>query len=288
VENERDAALYFMHLNGHEISGTDVPGAWLSARDARMKAEGMPVEATPYSPIGIRLQGKPMLSRHPLFLDGSIEVQDEGSQIVCRKAAPAPGQMVWDVCAGSGGKSLFLAALMKNKGRILATDIRGKKLEDLKKRASRAGAHNIFPADLERLQESRELKKGADIVLVDAPCSGSGTLRRNPDAKWKIKEEDFAAFHKTQLEIIEKSLPYLKPGGKLCYVTCSLDPVENEEVMRELFEKHPELKPLPAGDAGESYLRLVPHKNGTDGFFLAMAENRKDVRHCEERSDEAT
>lgn len=235
---------------------------------SRFSKQGFKADKTPISEQGITFSERTNLFDSEEFRAGFFEVQDEGSQIVCQKINPEPGQIVWDVCAGGGGKSLFFAALMKNKGRIIATDIRSKKLEDLKKRAKRAGVFNIFPADLNRLEESRELKKGADIIVVDAPCSGSGTLRRNPDAKWKIQEKDFEEFHNTQVGILERALPYLKSGGKICYITCSVEPLENEKVIEEILKKYPFLEVQP-------FVRLYPHRDGTDGFFLAIAENKK-------------
>ena len=243
----------------------------------RFQSLGFEVGPTPYAQNGIIFRERANLFDGEEFGKGLFEIQDEGSQLICQKIGPKPGMVVWDVCAGGGGKSLSLAAFMQNKGRVIATDIRIKKLEDLKKRAKRAGAYNIFPADLNRLQESRELKKGADIILIDAPCSGTGTFRRNPDAKWKIGEADFERLHAQQLDIIEKALPYLAPQGKLYYATCSIEPVENEKVMEEVLARHPELQLGVMGENGEAFLKLYPHRHSTDGFFLAMAENRKEI-----------
>jgi 16S rRNA (cytosine967-C5)-methyltransferase len=202
------------------------------------------------------------------FREGLAEVQDEGSQILCETIAPKPTDVVWDMCAGGGGKSLALAALMENKGRIIATDVRLWKLEDLRKRARRAGAFNIFPADIGRMNEIKKMKEGADVILVDAPCSGTGTLRRNPDAKWKLTEARVLECRKDQLEILEKALPYLKKCGKLYYATCSLEPEENEEAVREWAARHPELSAVAIGPE-DGYLKLLPSRGGTDGFFMA-------------------
>ncbi len=208
----------------------------------------------------------------PEFRGGLFEVQDAGSQRVCEKINPLPGEIVWDVCAGGGGKSLAFAALMEGKGRVISTDIRAKKLDELKKRARRAGATNIFAADINRLGDLKEMKK-VDKIVVDAPCSGTGTLRRNPDAKWKLEPSQFARFHEDQVSIIEKALPYLKPGGRLYYITCSVEPAENEEVFEEILKKYPALTKLILSEAADGYFRLSPHRDGTDGFFLAAAEN---------------
>lgn len=208
------------------------------------------------------------------FQKGLFEVQDEGSQLVCEMMQVRPDELVWDVCAGAGGKSLYLAALMKNKGRIVATDIRKDKLQDLKKRAKRAGAFNIFPADLDRMDDLKIAKGGFDKILVDAPCSGSGTLRRNPDAKWKITPERFERHHKEQVEIIQAVWPRLKKGGKLFYVTCSIDTQENEKTMQAVYEAISDMRLMPVknlGDAGPYGNRLWPSAEN-DGFFMAMAE----------------
>ncbi|MBI3306611.1 MAG: RsmB/NOP family class I SAM-dependent RNA methyltransferase [Candidatus Omnitrophica bacterium] len=240
----------------------------------RFEKWGWRVFPTERSPWGLVFKERVHLFDTEDFQKGFFEIQDEGSQIICQMIDAKPGEVVWDVCAGGGGKSLLLAAMMQNKGRIIATDIKKWKLEELRKRFRRAGAMNIFPAELERISESREMKKGVDKILIDAPCSGTGTLRRNPDAKWKIKEEKFADFHKEQVAIIEKSLPFLKKGGRLYYATCSLEPEENEEVMAEIFARHPELQKIAYPYSKDGFFRLYPHKNQTDGFFLAMAENK--------------
>lgn len=234
--------------------------------------QGFEVALTERSASGILFKERANLFDTEEFREGLFEVQDEGSQILCEKVNPQPGELIWDVCAGGGGKSLALAALMQNKGRLIATDIRAKKLEDLRKRASRAGVTNIFPADLNRMNEISALKKGADKIVIDAPCSGTGTLRRNPDAKWKLKEEIFKVNHQDEIAILEKALPHLKPGGKLYYMTCSMEPEENEAVMNEFLAHHPEMKLELYPRSKDGFFRLAPHKHGTDGFFLAIAE----------------
>ncbi len=160
---------------------------------------------------------------------------------------------------------------MQNKGRIIATDIRPKKLIEVTKRAKRAGLFNIFPADLNRIAEIKHAQKGFDRILVDAPCTGTGTLRRNPDAKWKLSVEKIMHAQKDQQAILENVLPYLRAGGKLYYATCSLEPEENETVMKVFFERHPELKSVKAGDK-DDFFKLFPQINHTDGFFLGIAE----------------
>lgn len=241
----------------------------------RLQKKGFQVSMTGHSATGILFQERANLFGSEEFREGLFEVQDDGSQQVCERMDAKPGEVVWDVCAGAGGKSLALAAAMQNKGRIIATDIRQKKLEDLRKRAKRAGVTNIFPADLERMGEIKAIRSGIDKIVVDAPCSGTGTLRRNPDAKWRLKENIFAAYQRDQVQIVEKTLPYLKIGGRLFYITCSLEPEENEQVMREILQTHPGLRIVASPRSKDGFFRVVPHKHNTDGFFLAVAEKSK-------------
>ena len=240
-----------------------------------LNQKGWQVSKTPRAETGILFKERANLFDSEEFQEGFFEVQDEGSQLVCEMIDAKPGEIVWDVCAGGGGKSLALAARMQNKGRIIATDIRQKKLDDLRKRAKRAGVMTIFPADLERMEEIHAMRKGADKIVVDAPCSGTGTLRRNPDAKGKLKPEIFLRNQQDQVAIVEKSIPHLKIGGRLFYITCSLEPEENEQVMQKVLERHPELQLVPYPRSREGYFRLFPHKHETDGFFLAIAEKTK-------------
>jgi len=235
----------------------------------RFRSQGHDANPTPVSPYGIRFRERANLFDSEEFRSGFFEVQDEGSQRVCLEIGARPGERIWDVCAGGGGKTLLLAAMMQNKGRIIATDIRAGKLDELRKRGRRAGISIIFPADLNRLDESREMKAGMDRILVDAPCSGSGTLRRNPDAKWKLQEEHLLKFQTDQLAIMETSAPRLKAGGLLYYVTCSLEPEENDEVIRLFLERHPEFENVPV-DSRDPFFRLFPDRDETDGFFMAV------------------
>ncbi len=241
----------------------------------RLQKQGFGVLPAPHAKTGIIIKERANLLDSPEFREGLFEIQDEGSQIVCHLIRALPGETVWDVCAGGGGKSLHLADMMENKGRIIATDLRAKKLEELRRRARRAGVTNIFPADLKRMDETRDMRRGVDRILVDAPCSGTGTLRRNPDAKWKITEEGLLRHASDQKKIAESVLGRLKPGGRFFYITCSLEPEENEEVMAAILKGHPELKIIPLGTAEDGFLRLFPHRDGTDGFFLAVAEKHK-------------
>lgn len=236
------------------------------------RREGIEANPTSRSPSGVVLKDRRNVLDTAAFRDGWFEVQDEGSQLVGQKMEARPGESIWDVCAGGGGKSLLLAAMMENKGRIVATDLRAYKLEELKKRAKRGGIFNIFPADLERMSGLATAKKGFDRILVDAPCSGTGTFGRNPDAKWKVRPSWFEDLPREQTGIVEKALPYLKKNGKLYYATCSVEAAENEAVVERVLERHPELALVPCGDGGGKFFRLWPPESGTDGFFLAVME----------------
>jgi 16S rRNA (cytosine967-C5)-methyltransferase len=231
---------------------------------------GVEANQTVRSYFGLILQERRNVFDTPAFRDGWFEVQDEGSQLVCQTMDPQPGETIWDVCAGGGGKSLLLAAMMENKGRIVATDLRSYKLEELKKRAKRAGVFNVFPAELERMAELKLARRGFDRILVDSPCSGTGTLGRNPDAKWKLAPSWFEALPREQLSILEKALPYLAKHGKLYYATCSVEAAENEDVAAAFLAAHPDLEAVPCGEAEEKFFKLWPPESGTDGFFLAV------------------
>ncbi len=235
---------------------------------------GVEANQTIRSYFGLILQERRNVFDTQAFRDGWFEVQDEGSQMVCQTMDPQPGETIWDVCAGGGGKSLLLAAMMENKGRIVATDLRSYKLEELKKRAKRAGVFNVFPAELDRMGELKLAMRGFDRILVDSPCSGTGTLGRNPDAKWKITPAWFEALPKEQLSILEKALPYLAKHGKLYYATCSVEAAENENVAAAFLVAHPELEIVPSGEAGENFFKLWPPESGTDGFFLAVFKHK--------------
>ena len=258
--------------------------AKLSRQEAldRLDLEAAP---TPYSPAGIRLKGKPQINRHALFLEGAVEVQDEGSQLLAYLLAPRRGEMVADFCAGAGGKTLALSMLMHGAGRIYAMDVSEKRLRELAPRAARAGISNVHPIVLsgEGDIRAKRLAGKLDRVLVDAPCSGFGTLRRNPDLKWRHGEGAVAELAAKQLRILTAAAKLLKPGGRLVYATCSLLAEENEAVANRFAAAQPEFMALSctqllaaqriALDTGER-LRLWPHRHGTDGFFAAAYERR--------------
>jgi len=250
-------------------------------RDEALERLGLPARPTPYSPAGLRLEGKPAIEEHPLFRAGAVEVQDEGSQLLAYLLAPRRGERVADYCAGAGGKTLALAMLMRGTGRVYAMDVSARRLAQLAPRAARAGVSNIQPIVLEGENDPRakRLAGKLDRVLVDAPCSGFGTLRRNPDLKWRHTAAALAEMSARQRRILAAAARLVKPGGRLVYATCSLLEEENEAVADAFaHEAAAEFAPLHCGellarqrivlDTG-IYLRLRPHRHHTDGFFAA-------------------
>ena len=250
---------------------------------AQFNRENVASAATPLSPLGLRLQGKPALQKHPLFLDGSVEVQDEGSQILGLMLAPKRGEMVCDFCAGAGGKTLLLGALMRNSGRLYAFDTSEKRLARMKPRLARSGLQNVQALLIahERDAKVKRLAGKFDRVLVDAPCSGLGTLRRNPDLKWRQTPESVAELTQIQSAILAAASRLVKTGGRLMYATCSLLVEENEGIVEAFLSQHPEFHLRPASEvlAAQNiplvmgdYLRLDTARHGTDGFFAAVME----------------
>jgi len=245
-----------------------------------LSQEGIEAQETPYSPCGIRLTGKPAINRHELFLSGKIEVQDEGSQLLGYLLAPKRGEMVVDFCAGAGGKSLLLGALMNSKGRLYAFDISEKRLNNLKPRFKRSGLSNLHAQRIanENDIKVKRLAGKIDRVLVDAPCSGLGTLRRNPDLKWRQSSQSIDELKAKQAAILSAAASLLKPGGRLVYATCSFLPEENQQVVQEFLNTHPQFSLLNCTellaqqkiplDTGE-FLQLSPLLHQTDGFFAA-------------------
>ena len=246
-------------------------------------AEGISATATPYSPLGVRLAGKPALNRHALFIAGKVEVQDEGSQLLCYLVAPKRREMVVDFCAGAGGKTLALGALMQSAGRLYAFDIAEHRLNKLTPRLRRSQLSNVHPQllDSEHDQRVRRLARKIDRVLVDAPCSGFGTLRRNPDLKWRQSAQGIAELSVKQRSILAAASTLVKPGGRLVYATCSFLRMENHDVVADFLAAHPSFHLIPASevlaqqqialDTGE-YLELSPQRHGCDGFFAAVME----------------
>jgi len=241
---------------------------------------------TPYSPFGIRLQGRPALTRWSRFEDGSIEVQDEGSQLLALLVAPRRGEMIIDFCAGAGGKTLLLGALMRSTGRLYALDVSHARLARFKPRLARSGLSNVVPVVIANENDARvkRLARKAHRVLVDAPCSGTGTLRRNPDLKWRQNPESVSDLCALQRSILASAARCVAPGGRLVYATCSLLRVENESQAEAFLAAHPDFELLSAPElladrAGTlalpgPYLKLRPDAHGTDGFFAAVFQRR--------------
>jgi len=252
-----------------------------------LKAAGIASQATPYSPWGLRLAGKPALTKLDAFTRGAIEVQDEGSQLLAALVDPKRGEMVVDFCAGAGGKTLALGAAMRSTGRLYAFDTSAHRLDALKPRLARSGLSNVHPAAIahERDERIKRLAGKIDRVLVDAPCSGLGTLRRNPDLKWRQSPQGLAELAAKQLAILRSAARLVKSGGRLVYATCSLLRDENEAIADAFAQAEAGWKVLPAALAlapfkladaealcSGDYLRLWPHRHGTDGFFAAVWE----------------
>ena len=261
-----------------------------------MAREGLSAVETPYSPWGLRLEGKPVLNRLDAFTRGAIEVQDEGSQLLAWVLEARRGEMVVDFCAGAGGKTLAIGAAMRNTGRLYAFDTSAHRLDALKPRLARSGLSNVHPAAIahERDERIKRLAGKMDRVLVDAPCSGLGTLRRSPDLKWRQSPKDIEELAARQFAILSSAARLVKAGGRLVYATCSLLTEENEAVaerftqefaraadgfrlqpMVDIFERlklHAPASLCSGPHSGGEYLRLWPHRHGTDGFFAAAWE----------------
>jgi 16S rRNA (cytosine967-C5)-methyltransferase len=256
---------------------------------AELKAAGIDAELTPFSPWGLRIHDKPALQKLPLFIRGDVEVQDEGSQLLAALLDAKRGEMVVDFCAGAGGKTLAIGASMRSTGRLYAFDVSGHRLEGMKPRLARSGLSNVYPAQIahERDDRIKRLTGKIDRVLVDAPCSGLGTLRRNPDLKWRQSPKALEELCAKQTAILDSAARLLKPGGRLVYATCSLLQRENEAIANAFSLAHPDFEVLPVRpaltaahvaraeevDQGGN-LRLWPHRHQTDGFFAAAWQRR--------------
>jgi len=260
-----------------------------TTRDAALAAlasDDLPVKATPYSPIGLRIDGRPSLARHPWLLDGRLEVQDEGSQLAGLLIAPRRTDMVVDFCAGAGGKTLLLGASMRSQGRLYAFDTSAARLARLTPRLARSGLSNVHPQVIasERDAKVKRLAGKIDRVLVDAPCTGFGTLRRNPDLKWRQTPEDLAELTAKQASILAAAATLVKPGGRLVYATCSVLPEENDAIVDAFLARNPAFTERDVAtvladlrialDTG-SRLRLRPDVHGCDGFFAAVLERKQ-------------
>lgn len=238
--------------------------------------EGYPSAVAAFSPCGIAVEKKEGIFKTRAFARGLFEVQDEGSQLITMLCGAKSGELVIDACAGYGGKSLFLSGLMGNRGTVLASDLHAAKLGNLRRRAARAGASNIRTVDVTAIMEYASM---ADCVLIDAPCSGMGVFRRNPDSKWRLSEEDIPELSAKQHEIIRNYSRLVKPGGRLVYATCTISRDENDNIVERFLEDAREFAIVPAIEVNamfrdftdsRGYFRSFPHIHGTDGFFCAV------------------
>lgn len=281
VESLSNAAPLDLRVNALQDKRADV--------QKELAKAGIKAVPTPYSPWGLRIDGKPALAKLDVFTRGAVEVQDEGSQLLALLLDAKRGEMVVDFCAGAGGKTLAIGATMRNTGRLYAFDVSGHRLDALKPRLARSGLSNVHPAAIahERDDRIKRLAGKIDRVLVDAPCSGLGTLRRNPDLKWRQSPQSVEELVAKQTAILASAARLLKSGGRLVYATCSILPQENEAIADAFTAAHPDFVPLDAGEAltqlkvegaeklcsggasGTGYLRLWPHIHQTDGFFAA-------------------
>ncbi|MDN4035660.1 RsmB/NOP family class I SAM-dependent RNA methyltransferase [Massilia sp. YIM B02443] len=252
---------------------------------AKLAEAPIVAEPMPYAPLGLRVLKKPALQNLPLFKEGAIEVQDEGSQVLSQIVGARRGEMVVDFCAGAGGKTLALGAMMRNTGRLYAFDVSEKRLSKLKPRMARSGLSNIQSVLIahERDVKVKRLAGKVDRVLVDAPCSGLGTLRRNPDVKWRQKPDAVAEMQEKQAAILDGAARLVKGGGRLVYATCSLLNEENDFIVEQFLESHPDFELVPMNKVlaeqkidleMDKYLKLLPHKHQTDGFFAAVLERK--------------
>jgi 16S rRNA (cytosine967-C5)-methyltransferase len=252
-----------------------------------LQLAGIKAVDTPFSPWGLRIDGKPALSGLDAFSRGAIEVQDEGSQLLALLLDAKRGEMVVDFCAGAGGKTLAIGASMRSTGRLYAFDTSGHRLDSLKPRLARSKLSNVHPSAIahERDERVKRLSGKIDRVLVDAPCSGLGTLRRNPDLKWRQSPKAVQELTEKQTSILASAARLVKSGGRLVYATCSVLPEENEAIAQAFSAAHPNFVPLSAADTLTElkvanaaslcttdglYLRLWPHLHATDGFFAAV------------------
>ena len=275
----RDEAALDLRVNSLKATREQAIGAL--AKD-KLRIQATP---TPLSPLGLRLKRRVPLVQVQAWRDGLVEVQDEGSQLVALLTDARPGMAVVDYCAGAGGKTLCLAAAMENKGRLVACDVAEWRVDKAGDRLRRAGVHNVTKRVIEG-EADKWIKRSAasfDRVLVDAPCTGTGTWRRNPDAKWQLGETDLLELVERQKAILASAARLTRPGGRLIYATCSLMAEENEDQVAAFLAAHPEYTVVPVPELWAAiigtpcpvpgpYLRLSPLVHGTDGFFGAVLE----------------
>jgi 16S rRNA (cytosine967-C5)-methyltransferase len=259
---------------------------------AAMLADLKP-EAARWSPFGLRIAlgaeaKSPAVHAEPAFLKGHVEVQDEGSQLAALFSGAKPGEQVLDLCAGAGGKTLALAATMQNKGQVFATDPDKRRLAPIHERLARSAARNVQVRTPKSIHtELDDLTGRMDLVLIDAPCTGTGSWRRNPDAKWRMRPGALAERVKEQAEILDRAVAFLKPGGRVVYITCSVLDDENGAQVRGFLARHPEFAALPSSEiaaplgeraflfnkaalSSDEGLLMTPRRTDTDGFFVSV------------------
>lgn len=254
---------------------------------AALEVEGLTVENTGFAPYGLRMSGRTVLGNSKAFADGLVEVQDEGSQLAAALVDARPEQDVLDLCAGGGGKTLAMAAAMGGHGRIVATDNEARRLNRAKPRLKRAGVYSVTTRVLEPDNTNwlHKKRKSFDRVLVDAPCSGTGAWRRNPDARWRFTPKDLSRHIEAQDSLLTQGGRMTKPGGRLIYVTCSLLRQENEDRIEHFLERHEHFRALSVADIWKAvlgtrypgrgkFLRLSPRRHQTDGFFIAVLQRK--------------
>ncbi len=247
-----------------------------------LEKDGYSSSPAVFSPFGLVVDKKEGIFKTEAFKEGTFEVQDEGSQLITLLTGAKPGECIVDACAGNGGKSLFLSGLMKNQGTVIAFDQMPGKLGNLRRRAERAGALNI---KTERIENAQQYIGKADCVFIDAPCSGMGVFRRNPDSKWRMTGKDIRELSAKQKEIIREYSGLVKPGGRLVYATCTISREENEEVVRGFLDERKDFHLIPASEmnpeifgkftTGDGFFRSLPHVHNTDGFFGAVMRRRQ-------------
>jgi 16S rRNA (cytosine967-C5)-methyltransferase len=252
------------------------------AAQAALAAEGWEARPMPLSPWGLRIDGRRPITTGPAFQSGLVEIQDEGSQLIAAVVDARPGMRVVDWCAGAGGKTLALAGAMQNRGQITACDVSASRLDGAVRRLRRAGVHNVERHLVEPGDKWAKRRAGAfDRVLVDAPCTGTGTWRRNPDARLRLRERDLQELLPKQASILDAAQALVRKGGRLVYATCSLLAEENEAQVTDFLVRHPEFAVLPLARAWPletappcpgDFLSLTPARHGTDGFFAAVLE----------------
>ncbi|HPW83431.1 MAG TPA: RsmB/NOP family class I SAM-dependent RNA methyltransferase [Rhodoferax sp.] len=275
-----------LRVNTFKAKRTDV--------QKELQQAGIKAVPTPYSPWGLRIAGKPALNKNEAFLRGDFEVQDEGSQLLAMLVDAKRGEMVVDFCAGAGGKTLAIGAAMRSTGRLYAFDTSAHRLDSFKPRMARSGLSNVHPAAIahERDDRVKRLSGKIDRVLVDAPCTGLGTLRRNPDLKWRQNLQSVEEMAVKQAAILQSASRMVKSDRRLVYATCSVLPQENEAIAQAFAAANPDFAPLSAGqiltdlkvenapalcaggEDGQLYLRLWPHRHATDGFFAAVWQKK--------------